>query len=55
VTLNPAAAVAKVQGPAAAPAFIEPLAGELSGYFFFYGVKGVLLRDLGRVKAQRCL
>ena len=48
VTLNRAVAVSKVQGPAAALAMIEPLAGPLSGYFHFFGVKGGLLMRLGR-------
>jgi RNA polymerase sigma-70 factor (ECF subfamily) len=53
VTLNRAVALAKVQGPAAALALIEPLAGKLSGYFYFFGVKGALLRDLGKVEEAR--
>ncbi len=48
VTLNRAVAVAKVRGPAAALAMIEPLAARLSGYFHFFGVKGALLLQLGR-------
>jgi RNA polymerase sigma-70 factor (ECF subfamily) len=53
VTLNRAVALAKVQGPAAALALIEPLAGKLSGYFYYHGVKGALLRDLGYVEHAR--
>ena len=53
VTLNRAVAVSKVQGPAAALAMIEPLAGPLSGYFYFFGVKGALLIELGRNKEAR--
>lgn len=48
VTLNRAVAVAKVAGPAAALAMIEPLAGRLSGYFHFHGLRGGLLMQLGR-------
>jgi RNA polymerase sigma-70 factor, ECF subfamily len=48
VTLNRAVAVAKVRGPAAALAMIEPLASQRSGYFHFFGVKGGLLLQLGR-------
>ncbi|MGH8430358.1 MAG: RNA polymerase sigma factor, partial [Solimonas sp.] len=48
VTLNRAVAVNKVRGPAAALAMIEPLASRLSGYFYFHGVKGALLQQLGR-------
>ena len=48
VTLNRAVAVGKAQGPAAALEMIEPLAGKLSGYFYFFGVKGGLLLQLDR-------
>ncbi|MES2034067.1 MAG: RNA polymerase sigma factor [Pseudomonadota bacterium] len=48
VTLNRAAAVAKVTGPEAALAMIEPLAPRLSGYFYFFGMRGALLLQLGR-------
>jgi RNA polymerase sigma-70 factor (ECF subfamily) len=48
ITLNRAVAVSKVKGPEAALAMVEPLAGRLSGYFHFHGLKGALLRDLGR-------
>lgn len=48
ITLNRAVAVAKVAGPAAALAMIEPLAGRLSGYFHFHGLRGALLMQLGR-------
>jgi RNA polymerase sigma-70 factor (ECF subfamily) len=53
VTLNRAVAVAKVQGPAAALAMIEPLAQKLSGYFHFFGVKGGLLMQLDRTEEAR--
>ncbi|HYG91479.1 MAG TPA: RNA polymerase sigma factor [Azospirillum sp.] len=53
VTLNRAVAVAKVRGPAAALAMIEPLAPRLSGYFYFFGVKGALLLQLGRTEEAR--
>jgi RNA polymerase sigma-70 factor (ECF subfamily) len=48
VTLNRAVAVSKVRGPDAALEMIEPLAKELSGYFYFFGVRGALLQQLGR-------
>ncbi|WP_425277504.1 RNA polymerase sigma factor [Methylobacterium nodulans] len=48
VTLNRAVAVAKLRGPEAALALIEPLAPRLSGYFHFFGVRGALLLRLGR-------
>lgn len=53
VTLNRAVAVSKARGPAAALDMIEPLAKQLSGYFYFFGVKGALLLQLGRNKEAR--
>jgi RNA polymerase sigma-70 factor (ECF subfamily) len=53
VTLNRAVAVAKIRGPAAALAIIEPLAAPLSGYFHFFGVKGAMLMQLGRADEAR--
>ena len=53
VSLNRAVAVAKLHGPAAALAMIEPLGEQLPGYFHFYGVKGALLKELGRVEDAR--
>ena len=53
VTLNRAVSVSKVQGPQAALAMIEPLAAHLDGYFHFFGVKGWLLKELGRADEAR--
>ncbi len=53
ITLNRAVAVAKVAGPQAALALVEPLAPRLSGYFYFFGVKGGLLLQLGRTEEAR--
>ncbi len=53
VTLNRAVAVSKVSGPEAALAMIEPLAPRLSGYFYFFGLKGGLLLQLGRKDEAR--
>jgi RNA polymerase sigma-70 factor (ECF subfamily) len=53
VTLNRAVAVSKVRGPADALALIEPLAPRLSSYFYFHGVKGALLQQLGRDREAR--
>jgi RNA polymerase sigma-70 factor (ECF subfamily) len=50
VTLNRAVAHAKVHGAEAGLALIEPLAERLSGYFYFFGVKGAFLLELGRLK-----
>jgi RNA polymerase sigma-70 factor, ECF subfamily len=48
VTLNRAVAVNKLRGPTAALALIEPLASRLASYFYFHGVRGALLQQLGR-------
>jgi RNA polymerase sigma-70 factor (ECF subfamily) len=53
VTLNRAVAVSKVRGPAAALEMIMPLAQPLAGYFHFHGVKGALLKELGRADEAR--
>jgi RNA polymerase sigma-70 factor, ECF subfamily len=53
VTLNRAVAVSKARGAAPALAMIEPLAGELAGYFYFFGLKGALLQQLGRREEAR--
>jgi RNA polymerase sigma-70 factor (ECF subfamily) len=53
VTLNRAVAVAKVRGPAAALELIEPLAAPLAGYFYFFGVRGAFLEQLGRTDEAR--
>jgi len=53
VTLNRAVAVARVQGPEAALALIEPLGERLEGYFYFHGARGSFLKQLGRNKDAR--
>ncbi len=53
ITLNRAVALAKVQGPAAALALVEPLAERLSGYFHFHGLRGGLLMQLDRAREAR--
>jgi RNA polymerase sigma-70 factor (ECF subfamily) len=53
VTLNRAVAVSRVRGPAAALDMLESLAQPLSGYFHFFGLKGALLKDLGRADEAR--
>jgi RNA polymerase sigma-70 factor (ECF subfamily) len=53
VTLNRAVAISKTKGAEAALAMIEPLAERLSGYFYFYGLKGALLQQLGRTAEAR--
>jgi len=53
VTLNRAVAVAKARGPAEALQMLEPLAQPLAGYFHYFGVKGALLKELGRADEAR--
>ena len=53
VTLNRAAAVMRTRGAAEALAMIEPLAGRLSSYFNFHGMRGALLSDLDRKAEAR--
>jgi RNA polymerase sigma-70 factor (ECF subfamily) len=53
VTLNRAVAVAKLRGPQAALDMIEPLAKPLGGYFHFFGLRGGLLKQLGRNEEAR--
>ena len=53
VTLNRAVAVAKLHGPAAALAMIEPLEQKLSGYFYYFGTRGAFLLQLGRNQEAR--
>jgi RNA polymerase sigma-70 factor, ECF subfamily len=53
ITLNRAVAVAKVRGPEAALAMIEPLEKRLAGYFHYFGVKGALLMQLGQAAGAR--
>lgn len=48
ITLNRAVAVSKVRGAGTALAMVEPLAAELSSYFYFHGLRGALLLELGR-------
>lgn len=56
VTLNRAVAVSKVRGAEAALVLVETLAEPLSGYFYFHGLRGALLKQLGRTRqAQEAL
>jgi RNA polymerase sigma-70 factor (ECF subfamily) len=48
VTLNRAVAVSKVRGAQAALDMIAPLESRLGNYFYFFGVRGALLMQLGR-------
>ena len=53
VSLNRSVAVEKVAGPQAALDLIEPLEEKLSGYFYYFGVKGRYLLELGRAEEAR--
>ncbi len=53
ITLNRAVAVARLEGPEAALAMIEPLEDRLSGYFHFFGARGAFLQQLGRTAEAR--
>jgi RNA polymerase sigma-70 factor, ECF subfamily len=53
VTLNRAVATSKVAGPAAALEMIAPLETRLAGYFYFHGLKGALLQQIGRASEAR--
>jgi RNA polymerase sigma-70 factor (ECF subfamily) len=53
VTLNRAVATAKLKGPAAALAMIDPLEQKLSGYFHYFGTRGAFLLQLGRGQDAR--
>jgi RNA polymerase sigma-70 factor (ECF subfamily) len=53
ITLNRAVAVSKARGAEAALLMVEPLEAQLSGYFYFFGVRGALLLDLGRLAEAR--
>lgn len=48
VTLNRAVAVWKLQGAGVALEMIEPLKSKLDAYFYFHGLRGTLLKALGR-------
>lgn len=53
VTLNRSVAISKLRGPEAALDMIAPLAEPLDGYFYFHGVRGNLLEQLGRTSEAR--
>jgi RNA polymerase sigma-70 factor, ECF subfamily len=53
VTLNRSIAVSKLKGAEAALDLIAPLAKRLDGYFYFHGVRGSFLMQLGRNSEAR--
>ena len=53
VTLNRAVAVSKLRGPQAALDMINPLAERLDKYFYFHGMRGAMLKELGQTREAR--
>lgn len=53
VTLNRAVAVSKLHGPQAALDMIIPLAERLDKYFYFHGMRGAMLKELGQTREAR--
>lgn len=53
VTLNRAVAIWKLAGAQAALDMIAPLSEALRGYFYYHGVRGAFLRQLGRSDEAR--
>ncbi|KAB1074080.1 RNA polymerase sigma factor [Methylobacterium planeticum] len=53
VSLNRAVAVGKTRGPAAGLALTDALAAALDGYFYFHGLRGAFLMQLGRAAEAR--
>lgn len=55
VALNRAVAVSKVNGPEAGLALLQWLSEPLANYFYYHGVKGAFLMQLGRrTEARHC-
>lgn len=48
ITLNRAVAVSKLKGPEEALALVEPLGEKLDSYFYYHGLRGNLLMQIGR-------
>lgn len=53
ITLNRAVAVSKLKGPEEALALVDTLAEKLDGYFYFHGLRGGLLKQMGEVRRAR--
>jgi RNA polymerase sigma-70 factor (ECF subfamily) len=50
VTLNRAVAVSKLRGPEEALRLVETLGEKLDGYFYYHGLRGGLLKQIGRAR-----
>jgi RNA polymerase sigma-70 factor (ECF subfamily) len=48
VTLNRAVAIEHLRGPSAALRMLEPLEGDLAGYTYYFSLRSLLFRQLGR-------
>ncbi|MBB4272410.1 RNA polymerase sigma factor [Rhizobium mongolense] len=53
VTLNRAVAISKLKGPQEAFQLVETLGEKLDGYFYYHGLRGGLLKQMGRVREAR--
>lgn len=53
ITLNRAVAVFKASGAKQALELVKPLEDRLGSYFYFHGVHGALLKELGRLDEAR--
>ncbi|PKA41288.1 RNA polymerase sigma factor [Rhizobium sullae] len=53
VTLNRAVAVSKLKGPEEALKLVDTLGEKLDGYFYYHGLRGGLLKQMGRAREAR--
>jgi RNA polymerase sigma-70 factor (ECF subfamily) len=53
ITLNRAVAVSKLRGPGEALTLVETLGEKLDGYFYYHGLRGGLLKQIGRPREAR--
>ncbi|WFU86012.1 RNA polymerase sigma factor [Rhizobium sp. CC1099] len=53
VTLNRAVAISKLKGPEEALRLVETLGEKLDGYFYYHGLRGGLLKQMGRAREAR--
>lgn len=53
VTLNRAVAISKLKGPQEAFQLVETLGEKLDGYFYYHGLRGGLLKQMGRAREAR--
>ncbi|APO68466.1 RNA polymerase sigma factor protein [Rhizobium gallicum] len=53
VTLNRAVAISRLKGPEEALRLVETLGEKLDGYFYYHGLRGGLLKQVGRAREAR--